>query len=94
LKAEGEKMMGRDEILTIAGQLIGGDRQETYGDAKASHTRIADLWSAYLGVKLSASDVAACMVLMKVSRTKGQKHTDNWIDICGYAALGGEMEEG
>jgi len=89
-------MVDREYILRVAGQLISGDRHDTYGDAKTSHKRIADMWSAYLGIELSASDVAACMVLMKVSRTKGQVdgkgHSDNWVDICGYAALGGEME--
>lgn len=86
-------MVSRNDILRTAGDLIGGDRHATYGDAKTSHSRIAALWSAYLGIELSASDIAACMVLMKVSRTKGAKHSDNWVDICGYAALGGEMEE-
>ena len=85
--------MNREDILRVAGELISGDRHDTYGDAKTSHKRIADMWSAYLGIELSASDVAALMVLMKVSRTKGRKHSDNWVDMCGYAALGGEMEE-
>ena len=34
------------------------------------------------------------MVLMKVSRSKGgaaSPHLDNFVDICGYAALAGEM---
>lgn len=86
-------MVNREDILRVAGELISGDRHDTYGDAKTSHKRIADMWSAYLGIELSASDVAALMVLMKVSRTKGSKHSDNWVDMCGYAALGGEMEE-
>ena len=93
MSVEEDDMVNRDEILSIAGQLIGGDRQATYGDAREMHQSIADLWSAYVGVELTAVDVAAMMVLMKVARSKGpRKHTDNWIDICGYAALAGEME--
>ena len=90
---EGE-MMDRSEVLSKAAELISGDRQATYGDAKEMHSYIGGMWSAYLGVQLSPVDVAAMMVLMKVARTKGtRKHIDNWVDICGYAALAGEMEE-
>jgi|TARA_R110000772_G_scaffold72690_4_gene158580 hypothetical protein len=89
--------MKRDEILSKAGHLIGGDRHKTYGDAATSHGRIAKMWSAYLSVEVSAVDVAAMMVLMKVSRSKGGAvvpHLDNFVDICGYAALAGEMAAG
>ena len=86
--------MNRVDILNTAAELISGDRAATYGDATVSHQRIADLWSTYLGTPepLSAVDVAACLILMKVSRSKGAAHRDNWIDMAGYAALAGEME--
>lgn len=86
--------MKREEILNTAGRLISQDRAATYGDAKESHQRIADLWATYLGVSITAKDVAALMVLLKISRSKGAKHVDNWIDVAGYAALAGEMEDG
>ena len=84
--------MNRVEILNTAAELISGDRAATYGDATVSHQRIANLWSTYLGAPVSAVDVAACLILMKVSRSKGAAHRDNWIDMAGYAALAGEME--
>ena len=84
--------MKRDEVLQTAEGLICGDRQEAYGDAAESHQRIADLWTAYLDTEICALDVAAMMVLLKVSRSKGADRDDNWIDICGYAALAGEMQ--
>jgi hypothetical protein len=93
LKKEGE-MMDRNEVLSKAAELISGDRQATYGDAKEMHQLIGDLWSSYLGVEVGAVDVAALMVLMKVARSKGpQKHSDNFVDICGYASLACEMQE-
>ena len=93
MSMEGEKM-DREDVLEKAAELISGDRQATYGDAKEMHQLIGDLWSAYLGVEVGAVDVAALMVLMKVARSKGaRKHADNWVDICGYAALACEMEE-
>lgn len=86
--------MKRDEILKTAGHLISKDRHETYGDSATSHSRIAAFWSTYLNLEISAVDVAAMLVLMKVSRSKGGSagpHIDNFVDICGYAALAGEM---
>lgn len=94
--------MNRRTVLEIASELIDGDRHETYGSALESHQRIARLWQTYLSgvlpergeAGLQAQDVAAMMILLKVSRTTGKAHPDNWIDICGYAALAGEMEGG
>jgi len=34
------------------------------------------------------------MILLKIARLRRQSKDDTWIDICGYAALGSEMEEG
>lgn len=92
-------MVKRNDILRTAENLICGDRQETYGSAKVSHERIGKMWAAYLGERLhqqtvSATDVAAMMVLMKVARAASSTHSDNWVDVCGYAALAAEMEGG
>jgi len=87
-------MVTREDILRTAGDLITGDRQRTYGSAKASHSTIAGMWSAYLGVDVTEVDVAAMMVLLKVSRSRSSDHSDNWVDVCGYAAIAGELEAG
>ena len=44
---------------------------------------------------ISAEDVALMMVLMKISRnTQGKKsNIDNFIDMCGYAAIAGEIND-
>lgn len=89
--------MRRDEVLETAGRLIGKDRAEVYGDAQESFEAIAAMWTAYLknhatDVALHAADVAAMMVLMKVSRLRcALDHGDTWVDIAGYGALGGEI---
>lgn len=59
---------------------------------------IADLWTAYLGPELprvlTAVDVSNMMILFKVARnTANFRKTDNWVDIAGYAACGGEISE-
>ena len=42
---------------------------------------------------ITAEDVALMMVLLKISRnTQGNKsNIDNFIDMCGYAAIAGEI---
>ena len=84
----------RDIILETAKSIINGERAGTYGKAEDSFKIIASLWSAYLAIDVSATDVANLMILMKVARnSSGVYKEDNWIDICGYAALGGEIQE-
>lgn len=86
--------MTRSDILTIAEKVITGERQDMYGQPEDSFSQIASLWSAYLGVKVSREDAAHMMILLKIARTKGQEyHVDNYVDICGYAALAAEMAE-
>jgi len=66
-------------------------RGEAYGDAI---TRIAPLWSVILGTEVTASQVAAMMVALKLARlVQTPGHTDSWVDIAGYAALGAEVSE-
>lgn len=84
----------RDEILETAKSIINGEREGTYGKAEDSFKTIAALWSGYLNTNISSVDVANLMILMKVARNStGVYKEDNWIDICGYAALGGEIQE-
>jgi len=85
--------MKRDEILVTAGQLINGDRKEDYGDAYLNHMRIAEFWNNYLDheIKLTPTDVAMMMMLVKIARCIHAYKDDSFIDMCGYAALAGEM---
>lgn len=88
--------MERADILERAKTLITGQRQEDYGDAKESFSRIARLWSAYLvNLPISPEDVAVMMMLLKVSRLLGSnfQHLDSWTDAIGYLALGAELSE-
>jgi hypothetical protein len=64
-------------------------RAQHYGSGHENLTRIADLWSAYLGVEITASEVCWMMVLLKASRAKvdGGQHLDNYLDAHGYLDL-------
>lgn len=84
--------MNRDEILNKSQFLINGDRAKEYGDAYENHKRIADMWSVLLNKQVTVSQVYQCMIAVKLSRLiETPEHTDSWIDICGYGALGGEQ---
>lgn len=82
----------RREILDDAMHLTSNDRNKDYGDPADNFAAIANMWSAYKGIVFTAHDVAAMMVLVKVARlSTSPAKRDNWVDIAGYAALGGEV---
>ena len=81
----------KGEFFNEALKLVAEDRTIQYGTGLENMKRIADLWSAYLKFHISAKDVAAMMILHKVSRIAQKKDEpahDSWIDIAGYASLG------
>lgn len=80
------------EVLDRAKTLTSGDRAEQHGDKLDNHQNIADLWSAYLGQMVTPHDVAICMVLLKIARTKsGKFNDDDYVDMVGYGAIAGEL---
>ena len=86
--------MKREQILDKAKTLISGERAKDYGDAYLNHKRKAELWSPILDKDITVEQVYACMIAVKLSRLiETPDHEDSWIDICGYAALGGEKNE-
>ena len=88
--------MKRADILTTASEYVSVDRAATHGDAEDNFRRISALWNAYLGVDdITAIDVAVMLALLKVARIRqNPTHADNWIDMAGYAACGGEIATG
>tara|TARA_R100000963_G_scaffold34519_1_gene28422 strand:- start:2053 stop:2343 length:291 start_codon:yes stop_codon:yes gene_type:complete len=83
-----------DENLKTAAKLLSGNREKEYGNKKENHENIANLWSAYLHRNISAHDVAVLMLLLKVARTQlGSTSADTYIDMVGYAAIAGELNE-
>lgn len=86
--------MNRSEILRTAERIVNGDRQQDYNSPENSFTVIANLWNAYWNTSaIKAKDVAAMMALLKIARiSTGHAKEDNWVDLAGYAACGGEIE--
>ena len=81
------------EYLDTAAKIVTGQRQMDYGDKYQNHENISKLWSAYLDYTISAHDVAICMLLVKVARLKHRPTTDCYIDMAGYAAIAGEIQD-
>lgn len=89
----------REKILQDALKIVTQDRNKDYGDPEDNFSTIAEYWGTYLHSRhlipksesLTATDVAAMMILMKCSRlaTSPDKE-DHWVDIAGYAACGGQ----
>ena len=88
--------MTRPEILEAARQCVCGDREQDYGSPENNFQRIAEFWNAYFGNNgplITCVDVAAMLALLKIARiASGNAKMDNWIDLAGYAACGGELE--
>ena len=91
--------MNRSEILHKAETLVSNDREHVYGPPKRTHERIADLWRAYLcGIEdaynPTPENVICMMILTKIARLEQTPdHLDTWVDIAGYAAIGGEVAQ-
>lgn len=94
--------MNRKEILESATKCVCGDREQDYGIPENNFRTIADLWTAYMKDKCCSADadiciipedVAAMLALLKIARiASGHAKEDNWVDLAGYAACGGEIE--
>lgn len=86
--------MKRKEILEEAMRCVCADRQDQYGSPENNFRLIADLWNKYVGVSnIKPRDVAAMLALLKIARIRNGVKDDNWVDLAGYAACGGELDD-
>ena len=87
-----EEATVRGFILDESRHCVCRSREEDYGSPEDSFGMIARLWSAYMGIQFEPVHVAEMMVLLKLARLAGgSRSMDNWVDIAGYAACGGEI---
>lgn len=90
--------MKRTDILEAAHVCVCGEREQDYGSPENNFKTIANLWIDYLTAKadpldIQPHDVAAMLGLLKIARiATGHAKADNWVDLAGYAACGGEVE--
>lgn len=82
-------------LLEEAQSIIKGVRQESYGKALTSFTRIGKLWEQVLGIPVTPEQVALCLVQLKVSRAvSSPMQRDSWVDIAGYAGCWELIQKG
>ena len=82
----------RATVLDAAAQACLKDRAATHGALENSFAAIAAIWSVRLGVPVTGCQVSIMLVDLKTVRAWGSPgHADNWVDIAGYAACGGEL---
>ena len=91
--------MTREDILDAALKCVNGDRDQQYGNPEDSFSTVAVFWTKYLQSRptyclpILSKDVAAMLALLKIARiATGASKEDNWIDLAGYAACGGEID--
>ncbi len=85
--------MDRIQILADAAQKIANERQEDYGDWSDNALDISIGWEVIFRNGVTARRVALAMEWVKIVRQIDGAHLDSAIDLAGYAALGGELDE-
>lgn len=86
--------MIRTGILNAAIQAVTIDRAATHGDVEDNFNAIAEIWTARLGIRVTAHQVAIMLIDLKTVRAwNNPAHEDNWIDMAGYAACGAEVAQ-
>lgn len=84
--------MNRSKILDTAKEIVTKDRAASHGSAEDNFTAIATIWSVRLGVNITPEQLAIMMIDLKTCRAwNNPEHGDNWVDMAGYAACGGEI---
>ena len=85
-------------ILHKAYAIINGDRQKDYGDPWDNFGLLADFFTSYVrkrwGVEIEfkRTDVVNFLEMLKLSRAcTGNPTMDTYVDIAGYAGLGGDF---
>ena len=83
-----------EETLDTAKNTVLNLRDQQYGNVTRhqQHERIAQVWSGILKHEVTGYQVALCMAGMKLIRAENAPAvTDSFVDICGYAAIAGEI---
>ena len=85
-----------EETLDTAKSTVLNLRDQQYGNVTRhqQHERIAQVWSGILQHEVTGYQVALCMAGMKLIRAENAPAvTDSFVDICGYAAIAGEIAD-
>ena len=74
-----------ENVLERANSIV-KQRGESYGHPYDDFSRTAMIWSAILGITVTADQVAKCMIGLKLSRlSETPDHQDSIDDVTGYS---------
>ena len=89
-----------EDVLTVAAELVTGNRRESHGEMYESFSQVAAMWTSFLNGRdltakpLKPHEICDMMELLKMSRsTKGDFNHDDYIDRAGYAACAFECRK-
>ena len=83
---QGRKPKTREDYLGAA-----YDATVSRGNGESTLPKIAALWTGLFGMEFTPSMVAQAMIALKLARiSSGHEAEDSFVDIAGYAAIGGE----
>lgn len=76
-------------VLDKAKEIVTGrDKQDNYGPPDEFVSRLAKVWSGYLGVELKPTDAAMMMALLKACRLRtNPNHEDSLVDFAGWTMI-------
>lgn len=78
--------MNGEMLLKHAAGVV-ADRRQLYGEPEDLFDQVAKRWSFVLGTKVTAAQVALCLIDLKLARlTRDPSHLDSIVDVAGYAA--------
>lgn len=87
----------RARVLDEAKRITATDRNSAYGEPEDNFQRIADYWDIWLkdrlkeGESITAEDVPALMIFVKMAREMNAPKEDNKTDGAGYFACWAEI---
>jgi hypothetical protein len=90
-----------ESVTARAGELVFGDRGDSYDHPHDDYSRVVDIFRAITGIELSVVDALVFMQCVKQSRfQRGRElgfgfdeQRDNLVDLAGYTeCLAGELQ--
>ena len=88
-----DSILCEESICQKADRLVGGDRRWAYDHPWDNCSKIARIWSVILDVEVEPSQVALCMIGVKLAREVHRHKEDNLIDIAGYSQVAALAQE-
>lgn len=69
-------------------------RGKAYGVPEENFSRIARMWTDYLGISVEPFDVAVLMSMLKLARLSEGFHRDSILDAVSYLTLADRFADG